>query len=188
MELSPVHIFLACSNQMFSTPLATWPSGYFIGTWVYHVRNQIHCFASFPLDIPMISVSTIWWCSCVVFFCVVGRGCLLWPVHSLGKTLLAFACFFLYSKAKFACYSRCFLTSYVCIPVPYNEKVHHVTWLPASQIHGNCSVHSHLPANPEDNLTFSLPFKPPLPLVSETPFCPGFPPSPLIIPSLLLTP
>ena len=28
---------------------------------------------------------------CRVFTCVVGRGCLLWPVHSLGKTLLAFA-------------------------------------------------------------------------------------------------
>ena len=28
----------------------------------------------------------------------------------------------LYSKAKFACYSRCFLTSYFCIPGPYNEK------------------------------------------------------------------
>ena len=26
-----------------------------------------------------------------VFSCVVGRRCLLWPVHSLGKTLLAFA-------------------------------------------------------------------------------------------------
>ena len=26
-----------------------------------------------------------------VFSCVVGRGCLLWPVHSLGRTLLAFA-------------------------------------------------------------------------------------------------
>ena len=25
-----------------------------------------------------------------VFSCVVGRGCLLWPVHSLGKFLLAF--------------------------------------------------------------------------------------------------
>ena len=30
---------------------------------------------------------------CRVFSCVVGRGCLLWPVHSLGKTLLAFALF-----------------------------------------------------------------------------------------------
>ena len=28
---------------------------------------------------------------CRVFCCVVGRGCFLWPVHSLGKTLLAFA-------------------------------------------------------------------------------------------------
>ena len=28
---------------------------------------------------------------CRVFSCVVGRGCLLWPVHSFGKTLLAFA-------------------------------------------------------------------------------------------------
>ena len=28
---------------------------------------------------------------CRVISCVVGWGCLLWPVHSLGKTLLAFA-------------------------------------------------------------------------------------------------
>ena len=28
-----------------------------------------------------------------VFSCVVGRGCLLWPVSSLGKTLLDFALF-----------------------------------------------------------------------------------------------
>ena len=28
---------------------------------------------------------------CRVFSCVVGRGCLLWPLCSLGKTLLAFA-------------------------------------------------------------------------------------------------
>ena len=59
---------------------------------------------------------------CRVFSCVVGRGCLLWPVCSPGRTLLAFSCFILYSKAKFACYSRCFLTSYFCIPVPYNKK------------------------------------------------------------------
>ena len=41
--------------------------------------------------INLISVLTIWWCPCVEpSSCVVGRGCLLWPVHSLGKTLLAF--------------------------------------------------------------------------------------------------
>ena len=32
------------------------------------------------------------------------------------------ACFILYSKAKFACYSRYLLTSYFCIPVPYDDK------------------------------------------------------------------
>ena len=41
--------------------------------------------------INMISVLTIWWCPCVVISCVVARGCLLWLVRSLGKTLLAFA-------------------------------------------------------------------------------------------------
>ena len=37
--------------------------------------------------ISLISVLTIWWCPCVVVFCVVGGGCLLWPVCSLGRTL-----------------------------------------------------------------------------------------------------
>ena len=59
---------------------------------------------------------------CRVFSCVVERGCLLWPVRSLGKTLLPLPCFIPYSRAKFAYYSRCFLTSYFCIPVPCNEK------------------------------------------------------------------
>ena len=40
-------------------------------------------------------------------------------MNSLGKTLLAFA---LYSKAKFACYSRYLLTSYYSILIPYDEK------------------------------------------------------------------
>ena len=39
-----------------------------------------------------------------------------------AKLWYSLTCFVLYSKAKFACYSRCFLTSYFCIPVPYNEK------------------------------------------------------------------
>ena len=38
--------------------------------------------------INLILVSAIWWWS-LLLFC--GRGCLLWSVHSLGKTLLAFA-------------------------------------------------------------------------------------------------
>ena len=43
-------------------------------------------------------------------------------MHSLGKTLLAFALLHPYCEAKFAGYSRCSLTSYFYIPVPYNEK------------------------------------------------------------------
>ena len=31
-------------------------------------------------------------------------------------------CFILYSKAKLVCHSRYLLTSYFCIPVPYDEK------------------------------------------------------------------
>ena len=72
--------------------------------------------------INLISVLTIWWCPCRVFSRVVGRGCLLWPVRSLDKTLFPLPCLILYSKAKFACYCRYFLTSYFCIPVPYNEE------------------------------------------------------------------
>ena len=41
--------------------------------------------------INRISVLTICESMCRVFSCVFGRGCLLWPVRSLGKTLLAFA-------------------------------------------------------------------------------------------------
>ena len=60
---------------------------------------------------------------CRVFSCVVGRECLLWPVHFLGKTLLVFTLLCSLSKAKFTCNSRCFLTSYLCIPVPYLSLV-----------------------------------------------------------------
>ena len=41
--------------------------------------------------INMILVLTIWWCPCVESSLVLLEGgCLLWPVRSLGKTLLAF--------------------------------------------------------------------------------------------------
>ena len=41
--------------------------------------------------INLISISTIWWCPYVESSLVVGRGYLRWPVHSLGRTLLAFS-------------------------------------------------------------------------------------------------
>ena len=54
--------------------------------WLYRASSSMAA----KNIINLISVLTIWWCSCVES-CVVGRGCLLWPVHSLSKTLLAFA-------------------------------------------------------------------------------------------------
>ena len=63
--------------------------------WLYRVVKDI---------INLISVLVM--SMCRVFYCDVGRGCLLWPVHSLGKTLLVLTCFVFYSRAEFACYSR----------------------------------------------------------------------------------
>ena len=61
--------------------------------------------------INIISVLTIWWCLCVKSSLVL----LLWLVHSFGRIQLIFALLHLFSKAKFACYSRYILTSYFCI-------------------------------------------------------------------------
>ena len=72
--------------------------------------------------INLISVLAIWWCPCVESSFILLGGCLLWPVRSLGKTLLAFALLHSVFQGQIACYSSCFLTSYFCIPVPYNEK------------------------------------------------------------------
>ena len=63
---------------------------------IWATVNSLSCFCCFSIfdcknTVNLILVLTIWWCPCVVFSCVVERGCLLLPVHSLGETLLAFA-------------------------------------------------------------------------------------------------
>ena len=52
--------------------------------------------------INLISVLTM----CRVFSWVVGRGCLLWPVHFLGKTLLDYSSLraFVYSSSVYSCH------------------------------------------------------------------------------------
>ena len=70
--------------------------------------------------INLILVLTIWWCPCVEASLV-----LLEEIACYDQCIFLaklFALFNLHSKAKFACYSRCFLISYFCIPVPYNEQ------------------------------------------------------------------
>ena len=62
---------------------------------------------------------------CRIFSCVVGKGICYDYCDLLAKLYYPLPCFILYSKAKFACYSKDFLTSafyYFCIPVPSNEK------------------------------------------------------------------
>ena len=71
--------------------------------------------------INLVLVLTIWWCPCVESSLVLlEEGVCYDQCIFLAKLYLP--CFILYSKYKFACYSRCFLTSYFCVPVPYNEK------------------------------------------------------------------
>ena len=59
---------------------------------------------------------------CRVFSRVVGRGCLLWPVHFLSRTLLAFALLHSVLQGQICHYSRYLLTSYFCISVLYYEN------------------------------------------------------------------
>ena len=73
--------------------------------------------------INLISVLTIWWCPCVESSLVLlEEGVCYDQCILLAELYYPLPCFIPYSKAKFACHSRCFLTSYFCIPVLYNEK------------------------------------------------------------------
>ena len=56
---------------------------------------------------------------CRVVSCVVRRSCLLWPVHSLGKTLLAFDLLHFVHQGQTFLLLRYLLTSYFCMPVPW---------------------------------------------------------------------
>ena len=77
-----------------------------------------------PLNIiSLIPVLTVCWCARVESpLVLLEEGlccdqCVLFP-----KLCQPLPCFTLSSTAKLACYSRCLLTSYFCLPVPYDEK------------------------------------------------------------------
>ena len=73
--------------------------------------------------INLILVLTMCWCPCVESSLVfLEEGVCYDQCVLLAKLYWPLPCFILYSKAKFACYSRYLLTSYFYIPVPYNEK------------------------------------------------------------------
>ena len=72
--------------------------------------------------IDLILVLTVWWWPCVESSLGCRKGCLLWPMCSFDKTLLAFVLLNLYFKGKLICFSRYLFTSYFCIPIPYVEN------------------------------------------------------------------
>ena len=60
--------------------------------------------------------------TCRVFSCVVGRGCLLRPMCSLGKTLLAFALLHFVLQGQTCLLLQAALDFLLCIAVPCDEK------------------------------------------------------------------
>ena len=60
---------------------------------------------------------------CRGFSCIIGKGCLLRPACSLGRTLLAFALLHSGLQGQICLLLQVdTLTSFFCIPAPYNEK------------------------------------------------------------------
>ena len=105
-------------------------SNYLLGLWV-HVKCLTQCQTHAKLSINVSSdhqryayfrVDHLVTSMCRVVYCVVEKGCLLWPVCSLGKTLLAFALLYFVLQGQTCLLLWNFLTSYFCIPVPYSEK------------------------------------------------------------------
>ena len=79
--------------------------------WLQRLYNQ----SDFSIDHLVMSMYR-------VISCVIRKGFLLWAACSLDKTLLAFALLHFVLQGQTCCYSRYLLTSYFCIPVPYDEK------------------------------------------------------------------
>ena len=59
---------------------------------------------------------------CRVVSCVVGRECLLWPVCSLDKSLLAFALFHFVLQSQTCLLLQISSDLLFCIPIPHDEK------------------------------------------------------------------
>ena len=72
---------------------------------------------------PDFGVDHLVMCMCRVFSCVVESGCLLWPVHFLGKTILAFALLHSVLQGQICLILQVSLDFLFCIPFPYNKNL-----------------------------------------------------------------
>ena len=85
--------------------------------WLYRVSPIFGCKynqSDFSVDHLVMSL-------CRVLSCVVGSGCLLWPVCSLGKTLLAFALLRFVHQGQICLLLQISLD--FCIPVPWKGNL-----------------------------------------------------------------
>ena len=86
--------FLLFKSEFWNKELTIWAidSSRSCFYWVYRVSSSStakNITKVIELRLP-VSVLAIWWCPCVESS-LVDTGCSLWPVYSLGKTLLTFA-------------------------------------------------------------------------------------------------
>ena len=94
--------------------------GLFFFCWLYRASPSLTA----KSIISLISVLTIWWCPCVKSSLVLlEEGVCYDQCILLTKLYEPLPCFLPSSKAKYACYSRCFLTSYFCSPIWWKEHL-----------------------------------------------------------------
>ena len=122
--------FLQFKSEFGNKEFMIWAtvSSQFCFCWLYRAspslaaKNIINLISVLTM---MVNISwRIWWqCPCVESSLVLlEEGVCYDQCVLLAKLCSLLPCFSLYSKTKFSHYSRYFLTSYFCIPVPYNEK------------------------------------------------------------------
>ena len=81
-----------------------------------------HTYSGIKIFLLILEIGNYNFKICRVFSYVVGRGCLLWPAHSLGRTPLAFALLHSVLQGQICLLLQVFLDFLLCIPVPYKEK------------------------------------------------------------------
>ena len=87
--------------------------------WLYRASPSLAA----ENTISLILVLAIWWCPCVESSLVLLEESVCYDqCVLLAKLYEPLPWFILYSKVKFACYSRCFLTSYFCIQAPIMKR------------------------------------------------------------------
>jgi len=89
--------------------------------WLYRTFPSFPSWAAKNI-INVISILTIWWCQCVELSLVLLEENVCYDQFSFDKTLMAFSLLHFVIQSQSSCYFRYLLTSYFCIPIPYNEK------------------------------------------------------------------